>query len=750
MITNRRKKVALIGSKTLFEMIARGCFDNYEIVGDFITLNSVSQCMEDTFGIGGMDIVQSKNIMIYLRTIKPDYLMVNLEFAIPRMYRRECESIKGYKVDKPIQFGHQIEVNSYEKKLVLDMIQAFAKQLKQIFPSNRIILMSCIMPGYFLSANNLLDNFASVEYNTFYKTVESLFVDITNCKVWDFPSKKCPLQKIPNQRLDDFLFFDGFYSEAKTRVDMLFNDNIEGANTPSLKFYIEIFRRIKQDIFNRKALKALIASENNAVLNLLLNTSINFVEKHFEIFSEYYNNNLSITEMLRKSTELQDNEILQFLKCYNVILRHEYFSLDVDYSLMFKYNFQMLSSVVRDVQKYCEKSQIYVTVTPNNLFYYFSYMKLHYQLNHEYSNKSATSLLQQLVLTSNKQDINVAPIKVDVWGACISRFIFYEDDRNFKVNQYLLHVDPIAVMSDIQLNVVEPENMTWQQSMVFKQIRGIDSFIESYDKNATWLITDCYFMTAPNHFKTPMGYIQSPDTDYALYDLHLPQEKTAYLQEPFENLIPYLNRYIEFLSERYGSRIILVRHYYQKYYIDALGKIQDFSYKNSAWGVDEQNLDFYNKLNELCKKTEEYIINRLGCYVIDIAKYFLPDERSMLNLHHFHLERTFFVEAAKIIKIIIQNEPVVRIYNDYSPEEKINRYIGLAAKNEKHPCVKELFKGHWLDKYLHRIPLELIIAFKNDFIDLYKKPYDSLLHYLNTFPVCDKKFIDILNQYSKE
>ena len=117
MITNRRKKVALIGSKTLFEMIARGCFDNYEIVGDFITLNSVSQCMEDTFGIGGMDIVQSKNIMIYLRTIKPDYLMVNLEFAIPRMYRRECESIKGYKVDKPIQFGHQIEVNSYEKKI---------------------------------------------------------------------------------------------------------------------------------------------------------------------------------------------------------------------------------------------------------------------------------------------------------------------------------------------------------------------------------------------------------------------------------------------------------------------------------------------------------------------------------------------------------------------------------------------------------------------------------------------------------
>lgn len=755
MISLDKIKVALIGSGSLYEMKARGCFDDYEIVGNIISLNPVPIYIdeESSLKIGGVKFYQTKNIELYLQSIKPDYIFINLEVFITPFHCMDevCDDI--FSVYEPIKCEYQIEDDEQEQKNILDMIQDFAQQLNRFFSSDRIILMSCITPSLFLSANNLLNNFNSVKYNTFCTIAESCFADITNCKVWDFPSKKCPLQKIPGFKLNNNLYFDAFYDEAKIKLPMLFSGDIKKANTPSLYFYMELFKRINQDIFNRKNLKVLISSENNTVLNLLLTTSIDFVWKHSNIFSKFYNTNLSIIEMLRRAAELQEDEILQFLKCYDAILRHEYFLPDVNYFLMFKYDFQILSKVVADVQRYCEICHLYVTVSKNNLLYYFNFIQLYYQLNNankKYSDNSASSLLHQLISTSNNHGVNTAPIKVDVWGSCISRFIFYEDERNFKVNQYLLHVDPIAVMSDIQLNITEPEHLTWQQSMVFKQIRGIDSFIKSYDQNADWLITDCYFITAPNHFQTSMGYIQSPDTDYALYDLRLQEKRTAYLYESFENLIPYLNRYIEFLLERYGSKIILVRQYYQNYYIDASGKIRDFSFRNVAWGIDEQDRTFLEKLNRLCRKTEEYIINSLGCYVIDIAKYFLPDERSMLNLHHFHLERTFFSEAVKLVKIIIQNEPAIHIYDDYSPEEKINRYIALKTENENFPCMQKLFSGHWLDEYLNRIPLPVIKSFRNEFLALYKKPYHSLSQCTNAFSVQDDEFINLLNQYAKQ
>ena len=762
----KKSRLALVGPSILSRMQQNGCFDDYEVAGDVISLNPLSlYSRADAKALSSdakqCELDRTKSFRSYLKALDADYILINLEFVKKPFYSDQqdyftatsltlSEITGDFTLYEPTKIGYQIEKYPSELKIILNGIKRFATEVRECFPSERIILMSCISPQFFITANNLVNNNWFIKYNPFLKEVEQAFRKITDCVVWSFPSKVCPLEKRAGQMLNATDYYESLYNEAKKQLPALMDNETEKGNTPDLSFYIGLFKRIRIDVINQKNLRLLIGTSRNATMDFLFDTSTEFVANYVDVFTEFYRKNSSLDEMIRERESIRGDEVYRALKCYAAILKHNYFESDVNYHLMFKYKFRILSRVAFDVQGFCDQNALEVTVTQNNLAYYYAYMQLKHQIDNGQLTQNAAGSLRNMILFSNHKNIIVSPIKLDVWGACISRFIFNADESDFKVKLYLYHVDPIAVMSDIKMNVIAPAKMSWEQSMVFKQIQGVDSFLHSFDNKSDWCIIDNYFITAPNHFLTAEGYIQSADIEFALRTLRLKQEKTAYLDKPFEELIPYLNRYITLLSEKYGQNIIFVKQYYHNYYIDPVGKIQDFSFKKRFWDIDEKDTTFLDRLNALSEKSAEYIINGLNCYVIDLAKHFLPDERSMSELHHLHLEKAFFSESAKLIKMIIRNEPIQREYNDYSPEVKVDRFIRLSGQNGGHPYLKELFNGHWLDSILTRMPLPLIIEKKQELISLYKTRYSSFKECCEAFALRNESFISLLRGYDRK
>jgi|GEM_PF-5037701 len=751
-----KQGIVLIGPAILQKMQRNGCFANYDVLGEILSLNPLSLYTSnltptpENNSQKQLDI--SKTFIPYLKSLGADKVFVNLEFIKKSFFYdgqnyytqtsvSDDKISENAKLYEPTKFGTQIDNYPDEAKIILDGIRRFAKELSSVYRPDQIVLMSCLSPRYYITANNLVPNYWFTKYNKFLDYVERVFCDETNCFVWDFPSKLCPLYKMPNNNLISNDYFTAFYEEARRCVE-LFNTDKEKSNLPSLKFFIDIFKRINNDVINKKYLKDIVSSVNNNILNLTFDTSTEFVERFYYVFSDYYLKNASLDLMIAEQ-KTNNSEIYNFLNCYQAILNHDYFCDGIIYNLMFKYKFNALSVVIQDVTAFCEQQNLAVTVTKNNLAYYYAYMQVYHKTKVLGVSDNVLKSLDNMILFSNNPHINISPIKVDVWGACISRFTFNADEKNFKVNKYLYHVDPLAVASDINIDLPEIKDPTWEQTMTLKQFGGEKKIRDFFADKSDWIILDNFFMTAPNHFAVQDSFIQSPDIQFAIKTLGLEQEKLAYFNKPFESLMPKLNRFIQLVRDIYGTNIIFIKQYYHNYYIDASGKIQDFSFRKKVYGIDENDADFLNNLNELSEKTADYICNSLGCYVIDIAKHFLPDERSMSELHHLHYEKTFFIETAKIVKTIVENQPTRKVYKDYSYRVRVERYINLASKNA-HSYIKRLFNDHWLDEYMLKMPLSLVVKYKEDFITLYKKPFKSFDEYENSFELKSIGFLSVL------
>ena len=731
-------KLALIGNATIAKLVQKKCFDAVEVISPVIAANPVTLYTRPSDTplpqeITDFDLDATKRLVPYLRRTKADAVLVNLEYVKKAFYyahgtfytdstfrQLSLADAADYRLHEPTKFGHQIDKYPAESALILEGIRRLGSELREVFRPDQIFLMSCISPEFFVVGNNLVKNSWFIKYNAFLQAVEQAFCAVTQCFVWDFAAKRCPLQKTGPTLLSSE-YYPPFYDEVPAMLPTLLACDA-ACNRPSLRYYIQLQRAFQNDIINRKNVGTYIKEPHNAVLDMLYNTSPETIEVNYEVFARYYARDLSWDEMLQDATGGNIVEVLQVLKCYRAITDHDYFAADVTYHLMFKYKFSILTTVVGDVQAFCNRQGVTVTVTKNNLAYYFAYMQLRHHLD-SVPMSNLNSALKNLVLFANNKNINVCPTKVDIWGACISRFIFNTNERDFKVNRYLYHVDPLAVMADIHLDRPLPKTPTWEQNMAIYQIQGRAAFDQLFANKADWIVIDNFSMTAPNHFLTPFGYIQSPDVNFAANTLHLTQNTRAYLDIPFADLIPGLDKYIDWLVSRYGNNIIFVKLYYHNYYVDFTGRIQDFSFRKQVWGVADSDPTILDELNALSEKMANYVIERTGCYVVDLANRFLPDERSFSELHHLHHEKTFFTEAAKIVNLIIHNRPTMRHYDQYAPEAKVDRYIRLVGKNPDHPYLPTLFGGHWLDALLLQLPLQAVVQHRDALVALYNKPY---------------------------
>jgi len=125
-----------------------------------------------------------------------------------------------------------------------------------------------------------------------------------------------------------------------------------------------------------------------------------------------------------------------------------------------------------------------------------------------------------------------------------------------------------------------------------------------------------------------------------------------------------MEKYCNFLKEKYGNKIILVNILFKNIYFTATGEIKNLNKNQSE--IIKKNIH----LSNAAEIAMEYFGD--SAYFINICSKYLPDERFVWGESPVHYEDGFFKDAAMIIKEIIKKQPSQKVFTNLPSEETIN------------------------------------------------------------------------------
>ena len=123
----------------------------------------------------------------------------------------------------------------------------------------------------------------------------------------------------------------------------------------------------------------------------------------------------------------------------------------------------------------------------------------------------------------------------------------------------------------------------------------------------------------------------------------------------------YVDLYFHKMTQKFGERsIILNKLSCYNGYIDRKGHLRP---------TPENLLNFGNaKFNEKLDDLENYVIHKFNPYVIDITKYFIPDENNNPDVTPIHYESGYHEAAWFLTSNIVMNKPTQRLYDNLPPK----------------------------------------------------------------------------------
>jgi len=120
------------------------------------------------------------------------------------------------------------------------------------------------------------------------------------------------------------------------------------------------------------------------------------------------------------------------------------------------------------------------------------------------------------------------------------------------------------------------------------------------------------------------------------------------------------------MTEKWGGNIILNRLICSKYYV---------SRQNSVYLIEGGRCHFGNaKYNDALRELENYLIDKYNLYVVDISKYFIPDEAHTADTTPVHYEPDYVALQSKYMKEIILDKTANR-YCDVLPIEMMVKLL---------------------------------------------------------------------------
>jgi len=260
-------------------------------------------------------------------------------------------------------------------------------------------------------------------------------------------------------------------------------------------------------------------------------------------------------------------------------------------------------------------------------------------------------------------------IFIDIHGSCVSRDIFNcPDNKNVKVRHYFSRNNiASSMMPPADISTKKEELSKYDSEYSHRCVR------QAIEKQAVPLLTESeseFLVIDFFDFCQPVACYKGTTFstyDYCFYHTSaFRNEREAYSSVNFFDVPSYLwygyiDLYFQKMTQKFGKqRIILNKLNCCNGYIDKSGNLKP---------TPENLLNFGNaKFNKHLDDLENYVIQKYNPYVIDITKYFIPDETDNPDVTPIHYEGSYHEAAWFLINNILMNKPTQRLYDNLPPK----------------------------------------------------------------------------------
>lgn len=244
-------------------------------------------------------------------------------------------------------------------------------------------------------------------------------------------------------------------------------------------------------------------------------------------------------------------------------------------------------------------------------------------------------------------------VTVDIHGSCVSRNCFESVDKA------LIQVKHYYARNHIVSCMMPPANLTFSHG-------ELEKYNSQYSENCMALALNK--QTLPLLLASDSDYIIIDffdfcqpvaaffDTTFSTYDYTF-YNTSAYRanQEAFKVIdflsVPkclwygYVDAYFQKIAEKFHNRIILNRLRCSSVYMSAAHRIQDIPETLLPYGAA--------KYNDMIYDLENYVIDKYHPHIVDISKYFIPDEAHNPDTTAVHYENDYEILQAELMRQIL-------------------------------------------------------------------------------------------------
>ena len=497
--------------------------------------------------------------------------------------------------------------------------------------------------------------------------------------------------------LNDEIFEEEFYEDVAKQIDLYCNYGQEIAIEPDFELVLKRYIKYQYRTIHYKAFSAFLNSDYYTD-KLVLLSSVAFVKNNYKNF-------IYLKEIERV------NGKDKILDCLKIAFIDNGFSMIVSGFLKYENGNEVsepelkemfLNGIVpKKLLKQCrdfwkDKGEIPACITTENAGYYYALSK---------------GMDKEKAKDYVKNKDTILPIAIDIYGSCITNTIINQRityKSSIVRNNYFFHT---PIYESCRLPVQYPDN-TFSEELDLKENLVKMQFDHSLFENimsskADWCLLDLYSLIAPRTYKyndliyTDVSGKPSQILNVERIDIVEEHELLGSWDEIREKVKVVLS----WLKQRWNNHIIFV----------------DMNISELQLGDD--NTLYRVRETQRCSKIRDIInnvrslINEEDYYIVSITNNFLPSDIGYISRGLVHYEFDFYDEAINIIKYIVDNEPIQKVYKKYSNECRVRRIVRY-YDNDK-VLLKTLFSSV-LDEIIMQIPKALI-----------KKHFDSIVGWYN-------------------
>lgn len=676
-----------------------------------ITQRAVEQCLWiDPFTLYSNTDRKSKSLDKldkFIMECSAEYLL--LEISSIRMsliktnkgeYHRKEDVVKEIEDNCDIIDVSPLEMSNEDIEKNLNLL---CEHIRGKWNPEKIILISSRSAG--LVNNKVYYLLAS----TYWSNISKL---ISKCETFVYQKLKCHFLNftqyyIPYDQMDSYEFDSFYYERIRSQIEKV-------SSSCSELFYDDEFNCEHRFLLAKSAFRGLYVRKSmETILDLkhpvdlcVAYSSEDFLTKYIKSFVSLRNEGYKTLEGLEMgltSSNLYETLFLKNVLIIIKVLRNEFISrgeikfLESDLKIGEYFCNILAKRIIQFDKSFCEKK-----ITVRNLRHYYE--------------------LEQLLRTStNIQKLLNAelccPTLVDIWGSCISRLIFnYADEikgnkGRYIVNKYVFHVNPLNIfLRKTDFEQVDGLCQTeYAERNLAMQLEGnIHKYYENTE--SAWILVDFYALYAHHVFRCGKGFIITGNN---LGRKYFPQAQCNPIFEEmsYEEIWNAMEKFVAFLRDNYQDNIILISAYNTLHYV-----------KNNIILKFEKN-EKIEKVNLFLKKIEYDFVKKTNCFYIDIKKYFMADDKEMVNLEPYHYEKELYLEEYKTIRQICEGTyyNVSKHVSKISDEIILKRFLKYREKNRSYILNIYPYSESFIWKYL--------IKMDNAYIEEHFKEILSLISY---------------------